>query len=44
MMRKLLPVLMMVFGVFLGSAGESFALPECPAQRVDFETCSNTNA
>ena len=28
-MRKLLPVLM-VFGVFLGSAGESFALPECP--------------
>ena len=29
MMRKLLPILM-VFGVFLGSAGESFALPECP--------------
>ena len=28
-MKRLLPVLM-VFGVFLGSAGESFALPECP--------------
>ena len=27
-MKRLLPVLM-VFGVFLGSAGESFALPEC---------------
>ena len=27
-MRKLLPVLF-VFAVFLGSAGESFALPEC---------------
>jgi len=28
-MKRLLPVLM-VFGVFLGSAEESFALPECP--------------
>ena len=27
-MKRLLPVLM-VFGVFLGSAGESFALPQC---------------
>ena len=31
-MKRLLPVLM-VFGVFLGSAGESSALPECPKQR-----------
>ena len=29
MMRKLLPVLVMVIGVFLGSAGESSALPKC---------------
>jgi hypothetical protein len=29
-MKRLLPVLLMVIGVFLGSAGESFALPECP--------------
>ena len=28
-MKRLLPVLM-VFGVFLGSAGESFSLPPCP--------------
>ena len=28
-MKKLLPLLM-VFGVFLGSVGESFALPPCP--------------
>ena len=28
MMRKLLPILV-VSGVFLGSAGESFSLPEC---------------
>jgi uncharacterized protein len=28
-MKRLLPVLVMVFGVFLGSAGESFALPKC---------------
>ena len=28
-MKRLLPILM-VFGVFLGSAGESIALPECP--------------
>ena len=28
MMRKLLPILM-VLGVFLGSAGECFALPQC---------------
>ena len=28
-MKRLLPVLI-VFAVFLGSAGESFALPECP--------------
>ena len=28
-MKRLLPILM-VFGVFPGSAGESFALPKCP--------------
>ena len=28
-MKRLLPVLMMVFGVFLASAGEGFALPVC---------------
>ena len=31
----------MVFGVFLGSAGESFALPECPGSPTlhDGSTC-----
>ncbi|MAH84974.1 MAG: hypothetical protein CBB68_11880 [Rhodospirillaceae bacterium TMED8] len=35
MMRKLLPVLM-VFGVFLGSAEKSFALPECTGITENF--------
>ena len=33
-MKKLLPILM-VFGVFLGSAGEGFALPECKGSPMD---------
>ena len=41
-MKKLLPVILMVFGVFLGSAGESFALPECPGGPTIFWDVSRT--
>ncbi len=39
MVRKLLPVLM-VFGVFLGSAGESFALPKCHGSYTGGNNCN----
>ena len=42
-MRNLLPILMIVFGVFLGSAGESFALPPCPSdQNQRYHNCFGT--
>ena len=41
-MKRLLPVLV-VFGVFLGSAGGSFALPECPEHTDSYwDNCFGT--
>ena len=41
-MKRLLPILMM-FGVFLGSAGESFALPKCEGSyNPDWDRCTGS--